>query len=176
MPYASGAGPDFTGREIGKSLTEALGQPVVTDNRPGGGATLGHAIGAKAPPDGYTLILLTTMPHVKAGRVKLLGVGHTQRLRWMPDLPTIAETIPGYYNTGWWGLVAPAGLPKPIVDRLNPIMNKWLMAPDTLQRFQQAGLEVATTTPEEYARQIRSDLDLWRKLIKDAKISVDSLP
>ena len=82
VPYASGAGPDFTGREIGKSLTEALGQPVVTDNRPGGGATLGHAIGAKAPPDGYTLILLTTMPHVKASRVKLLGVGHTQRLRF----------------------------------------------------------------------------------------------
>ena len=129
VPYASGAGPDFTGREIGKSLTEALGQPVVTDNRPGGGATLGHAIGAKAPPDGYTLILLTTMPHVKAGRVKLLGVGHTQCLRWMPDLPTIAETIAGYYNTGWWGLVAPAGLPKPIVDRLNPIMNKWLITP-----------------------------------------------
>ena len=73
--------------------------------------------------------LLTTMPHVKAGRVKLLGVGHTQRLRWMPDLPTIAETIAGYYNTGWWGLVAPAGLPKPIVDRLNPIMNKWLITP-----------------------------------------------
>ena len=59
VPYASGAGPDFTGREIGKGLSEALGQPVVTDNRPGGGATLGHAIGAKAAPDGYTLILGT---------------------------------------------------------------------------------------------------------------------
>ncbi len=51
--------------------------------------------------------LLNTMPHVRAGRLKVLGVGHTQRINWASDLPAINETIPGYYNTGWWGLVAP---------------------------------------------------------------------
>ncbi len=292
VPYASGAGPDFTAREIGRAITEATGQPVVTDNRPGAAATLGHAMASKAAPDGYTLLLgtlgglvsgpallgnkipydpikdfshlglatyvpyclfinaklpannvrefialakatpgklnyaspgvgtpnhiggamlvtlagidllhvpykvgsqsisdlvagtiqlsitglLTTMPHVKTGRLKLLGCGHTQRLKWAPEVPIINETIPGYYNTGWWGLNAPAGLPKAIVDKLNPIMNKWLQQPDTLQRFQVAGLEVATTTPQGYADQIRSDLAMWRKLIKDSNISVDSLP
>ena len=292
VPYASGAGPDFTAREIARSITEATGQPVVTDNRPGAAATLGHAMGAKAAPDGYTLTLgtlgglvsgpallgnkipydplkdftaiglatyvpyclfinaklpannvkefialaktqpgklnysspgvgtpnhiggamlvtlagidllhvpykvgaqsisdliagtiqlsitglLTTMPHVRTGRLKLMGCGHTQRLKWAPEIPAINETIPGYYNTGWWGLVGPAGLPKPIVDKLNVTMNKWLQMSDTVQRFQLAGLEVATSTPQGYYDQIRSDLQMWRKLISDSKITVDSLP
>ena len=100
----------------------------------------------------------------------------TGRLTWVPHIPAINETIPGYYNTGWWGLVAPAGLPKPIVDKLNLTMNKWLQMSDTVQRFQLAGLEVATCTPQDYYDQVRSDLQMWRKLISDLKITVDSLP
>ena len=120
--------------------------------------------------------LLTTMPHVRAGRLKLLGCGHTQRLQWAPEVPVINETIAGYYNTGWWGMVAPAGVSIAIIDKLNLIMNKWLQRPDTIQRFQLAGLEVATSTPQGYHDQIRSDLQMWRKLISDSKITVDSLP
>jgi tripartite-type tricarboxylate transporter receptor subunit TctC len=121
---------------------------------------------------GFTGVL----PHVKAGRLKLLGVGHTERIKIMPELPTIAETVPGYYNTGWWGLVAPPGLPKPIVDKLNAVINKTLNLPEVSQRFFVTGLEIATSTPQGYTDLIRSDLNAWRKLIKEAKISVDSLP
>lgn len=120
--------------------------------------------------------LTATMPHVKAGRLRILGIGHDKRVKVAPDVPVINETIPGYYNTGWWGLVAPAGLPKPIVDKLNPLMNKALQSPEISQRFFVAGLEVANSTPQGYTDLIRSDLQAWRKLIKEAKISVESLP
>ncbi len=292
VPYPPGAGTDFTAREIGKAINEALGQPVVIDNRPGAAATLGHGLMSKAAPDGYTLGLgttgglvsgpalfgskipydplkdfthiglatyvyyavfinaglpannmkefialaksqpgklnysspgvgtpnhiggaqlvtlagvdllhvpykgsslaladlisgtihmtitglLITMPHVKTGRLKLLGIGHTQRIKLAPDVPIISETVPGYYNTGWWGLVAPPGLPKEIVDKLNPIMNKYLNSPEVAQRFFINGLDVATSTPQGYRDIIRDDFQAWRKLIKEAKISVDSLP
>jgi tripartite-type tricarboxylate transporter receptor subunit TctC len=120
--------------------------------------------------------LLQLLPHQRAGRLKILGIGHTQRLRSQPDIPTIAETIPGYYNTGWWGIVAPKGTPKTIVDQLNAIMNKALATPDMLQRFERNGLEVATSTPDGYHDLIKSDLQMWTKLIHDAKITVDVLP
>ena len=116
------------------------------------------------------------LPLQKTGRVKILGVGHPQRLKAYPDIPAIAETIPGYYNTGWWGIAAPAGTSKAIVERLNGIMNKALASPDTVQRFENNGLEVATTTPQGFHDMIRADLAMWKKLIKDAKISVDVLP
>ena len=120
--------------------------------------------------------LLQTLPHHRTGRVKILGVGHPQRLKAYPDIPAIAETVPGYYNTGWWGIVAPAGTPKTIIDRLNAIMNKALATPEVIQRFEKNGLEVATTTPQGFQDMIRSDLQMWSKLIKDAKITVDVLP
>ena len=66
--------------------------------------------------------LLQLLPLHQAGRVRILGVGHTSRLKAFPDIPTVAETVPGYYNTGWWGIVAPANTPKPIIDKLNAIM------------------------------------------------------
>jgi tripartite-type tricarboxylate transporter receptor subunit TctC len=120
--------------------------------------------------------LLQTLPHHRAGRLRILGVGHPQRLKAYPDIPAIAETVPGYYNTGWWGIAAPAGTPKPIVERLNAIMNKALNAPEMQQQFERSGLEVATTTPQEFQDMIKADLRMWSKLIKDAKISVDVLP
>ncbi|MBI2223407.1 MAG: tripartite tricarboxylate transporter substrate binding protein [Betaproteobacteria bacterium] len=120
--------------------------------------------------------LLQLLPHHRTGRLRILGVGHPQRLKAYPDIPAIAETVPGYYNTGWWGIVAPAGTPRAIVDRLNGIMNKALATPEVLQRFEKNGLEVATTTPQGFHDMIVTDLQMWKKLIKDAKISVDVLP
>ena len=65
-----------------------------------------------------------------------------------PSFPAIAETVPGYYNTGWWGLIAPPGLPKTITERLNAIMNKALQSPEVAQRFYAMGNEAATSTPQ----------------------------
>ena len=81
VPYASGGGPDFTGREIARAITEGTGQPVVMDNRPGAGATLGHGIGAKAAPDGYTLTL-GTIGGLVAGRC--VGELGDKARAWLP--------------------------------------------------------------------------------------------
>ena len=120
--------------------------------------------------------LLQVLPHHRSGKLRILGTGHNERLKSLPDIPVIKETVPGYYNTGWWGIVAPAGTPKPIVEKLNAIMNKALATPEMLQKFEKNGLEIATSTPQGYQDLIRSDIAMWRKLIKDAKISVDVLP
>jgi tripartite-type tricarboxylate transporter receptor subunit TctC len=120
--------------------------------------------------------LISLMPHHRAGRIRVLGVGHTNRIKAYPEIPLISETVPGYYNTGWWGIAAPAGTSKATVERLNAIMNKGLAAPETVQRFENAGLEPAQTTPQGFHDLIKSDLQMWRKIIRDAKITVDVLP
>jgi tripartite-type tricarboxylate transporter receptor subunit TctC len=120
--------------------------------------------------------LLQTLPHHRAGRLKILAVGHPQRLKAYPDIPAVAETIPGYYNTGWWGIAAPAGTSNAIVERLNGIMNAALATPEMLQRFEKNGLEVATTTPNGFHEMLRKDLQMWTRIIKEARITVDVLP
>jgi len=292
VPYTPGAGTDFTAREVGQQITKTLGQQVLIDNRPGAGATLGHAIVARAQPDGYTLLLATTggmvsgpallgnkipydpikdfapiglatyvpyslvahpslgintvkemldmaraaprklqiaspgvgtpnhlgaaqlmtragielihvpykggsmafldvvagnvplliagllqpLPFHREGRLRILGVGHSQRLKAYPDIPTIAETIPGYYNTGWWGIVAPRGTSAAIVSTLNTIMVKGLAQADVIQRFEKNGFEVSTTSPDGFRDMMASDLKMWKKIIVEAKISVDVMP
>jgi tripartite-type tricarboxylate transporter receptor subunit TctC len=273
---------------LGESITEALGQQVVIDSRPGAGATVGHGLAAKAPPDGYTLLVATSggmtygpaldmkltydpvkdftpiglalhvpytlvtfgglppnnmrefiayvktqpgklnlgspgngtpnhvggvllmklaglemvhvpyrggsplltdliagqmhvafislptvQPHVASGRLKVLGVGYTRRLTGAPDLPTIAETVPGFNNAGWRGLVAPLGTPQIMVQKLNAAINKGLQKPAVIQQFVNSGLEPATSTPAGLQELIVSELQLWRKVIKEANISVN---
>ncbi len=120
--------------------------------------------------------LLQTLPYHRQGRLRILGVGHTQRLKAYPEIPTVAETVPGYYNTGWWGIVAPAGTSKEVVNRLNAIMNKSLMSPESLERFERSGLEPATTTPQGFHDLLESDLKMWTRIIREARITVDVLP
>lgn len=137
------------------------GGPLVTDML--GGQM--HAMFASLPQ---------VLPHVPAGRLKVLAVGHPTRLRGAPDIPTVRETVPEFNNPAWWGIVAPAHTPADIVARLNAAINRIMESPDVIQRFQVNGLETATSTPQGYADIIRSDLQTWRKLIRDANISVES--
>src|SRR5687767_9757332 len=237
VPYPPGGSTDPTARAYGGWLSEKLGVPVVIDNRPGAGATIGHALGAKAPPDGYTLLLgtsgglvvspafgsklpydavkdlapiglgvyapfllvvhpgvaakttkdlvdlakaqpgkinfaspgtgtpnhlgmelLTAMtgakfthvpykgggpatvdlvagrvhaifgsipqwqPHLPAGKVRAIGIGHPTRVKSMPDVPAIAEYLPGFNNTSWYGLLGPAGTSPAVVAKINAEM------------------------------------------------------
>ena len=289
VPYPPGGSVDFTAREIAQKLNEALKVQVVIDNRGGAAATLGHDLGAKASPDGYTLLLGTSaglvvapalgikvpydplkdyapvglavyapfaltlngavpanstqefialakaqpgklnfaspgtgtpnhlggellktmaginivhvpykgggpaltdlisgqtqmmfsgvpqiLPHVKTGRLKTVAIGHPTRIKALPDVPPVADTLPGFNNTSWYGLLAPAGTPKPIVLKLNAELNKAFGSPELAQRIMIQGVEAATTTPEGFQAMIGSELARWRKVIKDAGISVES--
>ena len=114
------------------------------------------------------------LPHVRTGRLRVLGVGHATRLRVAPDIPTIAESVPGFSNPAWWGIVAPAGTPGPIVAKLNGALNRILETPEVIERFEANGVVPGTSTPEGYRDIIRTDLQRWRKLIEEAHISVES--
>src|SRR5688572_10582516 len=288
VPYPPGGSVDFTARELAQKLTEAWKVQIVIDNRGGAAATLGHDLGAKAIPDGYTLLLGTSaglvvgpalgtripydslkdfapiglavyapfaltlnaavpanstrefidyaranpgrinfaspgtgtpnhlggellkalagidivhvpykgggpaltdliagqtqmmfsgvpqiLQHIKAGRLKAVAIGHPTRIRSLPDAPPVADTLPGFNNTSWYGLLAPAGTPRAIVNQINAELDKALAVPEFGQRLMLQGVEVTTSTPQGMHEMIRSELERWRKVIKDAGISAE---
>jgi len=288
VPYPPGGSTDPTARAFGTWLSEKFGVPVVIDNRPGAGSTIGHALGAKATPDGYTLLLGTSgglvvspafgtklpydsvkdfapvglgvyvpfllvvhpsvpaknvtelidlakaqpgkinfgspgtgtpnhlgmellkamtgaefthvpykgggaatvdlvagriqaifgsipqwQPHLAAGRVRAIGIGHPTRVRSMPDVPAVAETLPGFNNTTWYGLLAPAGTPAPIVNKINAEMKSAVANADFRRHLESIGMEPASSTPKELGDMIRTELARWTKVIRDAGIQAN---
>lgn len=285
VPYPPGGSTDPTARAYGNWLAEKFGVPVVIDNRPGAGSTIGHALGAKATPDGYNLLLgtsgglvvtaafgtrlaydpikdftpiavgvyapfllvvhpslpaknlqeliahakanpgkinfgspgtgtpnhlgmelltsLTTakfthvpykgggaatvdlvagriqaifgsipqwQPHIAAGRVHALAIGHPTRAPTMPDTPAIAEFYPGFNNTTWYGLLGPAGTPAPVVKRVNAEMKLAIENPAFAKHLETIGLQPAWTTPQAMGDLIRNDLARWTKVVREAGI------
>lgn len=286
-PFAAGGGSDLLARLIGPPLTEALGQPIVVDNRPGGGGTLGAGLAARADPDGYTLIvvsgsyganaalhvlqydsvtgitpiiligttplvltlhpslpiksvseliayskanpgklnvasagvggldhlagelfkqqtgatytmipykgsgpamtallsgevggsmttLVTSIPHVKVGRLRAIGVTTPKRSRALPDVPTIGETVPRFEVVHWYGLWGPKGLPADIVTRWNREVAKVLHTDAIAKWLQEQGLEPAGGPPEEFVNRLRIDVDKWKKVVKEAHIVISN--
>ena len=289
VPYPPGGSTDPTGRAFAAWLTEAFGQQVVVDNRPGAGATIGHGIAAKATPDGYTILLGTsgglatspalgaklpydpvrdfapiglavytpfmlvvypglpaanlkefialskaqprlinfaspgvgtpnhlgaellksmagfqfvhvpykgggpaivdmiagraqalfggvsyTGPHVKAGRLRAIAIGHPVRVASWPDLPAVAETLPGFTNTTWFGLLGPAGTPRVVVNRINTEMRKAVANAEFVKQLDALGLLPASSSPEEFRAMIKTELARWTKVIKQAGITVET--
>jgi tripartite-type tricarboxylate transporter receptor subunit TctC len=285
-PFAAGGGSDLLSRLIGPPLTEVLGQPIVVDNRPGGGGTLGAGLAARADPDGYTLIvvsgsyganaalhdlpydtvtgitpvillgttplvltihpsllvksvseliahskanpsklniasagvgglddlagelfrlqtgatytmvpykgsgpamtallsgevggslttLVTSIPHVKSGRLRAIAVTTSKRSRALPDVPTVGETVPGFEVVHWYGLWGPKGLPRDIVMLWNREVAKVLRTDKVEKWLEEQGLERAGGPPEEFVNRLRIDVDKWKKVVKEAHIVVN---
>ena len=288
-PYVAGGAGDIFSRTIAQKLTDALGQSVIVDNRPGANGGIGTALVAKATPDGHTLLMgnsgplavnpvlykkvpydpirdfapvtqgtsymyvlvvpaampvaslndftallkakpgqmtygstgvgggnhlsgelfnlmtgtqsvhvpytgsaaalaallggqitymfdtvITAVPHLRAGRLRGIGVTALRRSTALPEVPTLDELgLKGFELTQWQAVVAPAGTPKPIVDRLYSEVAKALKMPDVIERLAtQGGNELVGNTPEEFAQVIRNDLAKYAKLVKAAKIQV----
>ncbi len=112
----------------------------------------------------------TVVPQVKAGRIRALGVGAKQRIAALPDVPSISETLPGYEARGWNGILAPAGTPKPVIDRLNREIVKVVRSPEFGQVLAAEGATAVGNTPAEFDAVIRADMRKWAKIIKDAGI------
>ena len=109
----------------------------------------------------------TVVPQVKAGRVRALGVGAKQRIAVLPDVPAIGETVPGYEARGWNGILAPAGTPKPIVDRLHREIVKVVKSAEFAQVVTGEGATAVGNTPAEFDAIIRADIAKWAKIVKD---------
>lgn len=281
VPFAPAGGSDTVARTVAQKLGEALGQPVVVENKPGAGGNIGTDQVAKAAPDGYTFLmgvvgpvavnpslfgnlpydplrdfapitqavsvtnmlvvhpsvpantvreliewgkrnpgklssgtggtgtaghmaselfksmakldmavvpykgaapavndvlggqvnmsfeaLLSTLPHVKAGKLKAIAVTTSMRSSQLPNVPTIAEAgLSGYEANNWYGFLAPAGTPRPIIDRLNREIGKILSMPDVKEKLAGLGAEVIGNSPQQFATAIKTDVEKWKRVV-----------
>lgn len=108
----------------------------------------------------------SSITYIKQGRVRALAVTGTKRQRFFPDLPTVAETLPGYEATSWYALLTRAGTPRAIIERLNREATRTLTDPDMRWKLVGAGVEVEILTPEALGAKIRSDYERWGKVVK----------
>ena len=286
VPFSAGAGTDMLSRLIARKLQESWGQNMIVENRPGGGTIIGVAAAAKAPPDGYTLVMVTpsfiinatglkklpydsikdfapvtlfatsplllvahpslpvksvkelialaktrpaqityasagngspthlgmevfrsvgavmthvpykgaapgltdllgghvqvmmttlafVKPHVEAGKLRALGVSTAKRAAAMPQVPAIAETLPGYEVLNWWGVLAPTGTPSAIVTRLNAAMVSMLRDADVQETFAREGIDRAGTTPAELGAFIRTEIAKWTRVARETGVQLD---
>jgi tripartite-type tricarboxylate transporter receptor subunit TctC len=288
VPQAAGGANDTVARAFGARLSQAIGQPVVIENRAGAGGNVGTAQAARAPKDGHTLMLTAqsaqtinpwlyrntgfdpvkdfepvmsvatapyllvanpsfpvstlkeliayakqrpgridyasagngtlnhllgvmlnrqaglhlvhipyrgaaaaatdvvggqvpiafgsfpgVFPFVKAGQLKVIGVATEKRTKLAPDLPTLNESLPGFHANSWYGLFAPAGTPKAIVDRIAAEGAKVLADPALAERMAGQGAEPAPSTPDQLAALLREDLKLWQGIVKASGATID---
>jgi tripartite-type tricarboxylate transporter receptor subunit TctC len=288
VPYSPGGGTDLLARIVGKKLAENWGQQVVVDNRVGAGGIIGTELVAKAPPDGYTLLVTASthsinpglfkklpydpikdfaaigpmatgpnilvvhpslparstrdlialakkrpgeltfasagigstthlagelfkslarievvhvpykgsgqaqidlvggqvsymidsvpsaLPRVKAGKTVALATTGKQRFAALPDLPTVAESgLPGYESISWWGLLAPAGTPQPIIIKLNNEVARIIKLPDVKELIATQGVETWGTTPQQFLDFIKEETGLYARIIREAGIKVE---
>lgn len=287
VPFPPGGAGDIIGRIVAEKLGEALGQPVLIDNRGGGGQVIATELAANAAPDGYTIFLasathtinpalhkklpydtikafasitmvvesplvfvanpslgvsnikelvalaksrpgwinyassgpgtgghlsvellkrmtgidlvhvpykgaapalvdvisgqvqmmctspLPAMPYVKAGKLRALAMTGKTRSVSAPDVPTVAETVPGYESTLWYSLLVPAGTPQPVIKRLHGETAKLLATPEMQKQMLALGGEPVSSTPQELDKKIRAEIANWIKLVRDANIAAE---
>ncbi|HSU78113.1 MAG TPA: tripartite tricarboxylate transporter substrate binding protein [Burkholderiales bacterium] len=290
VPYPAGGATDFFARLVFPKVGDALGQPVVVENRPGAGTAIGASEVARSAADGYTLLLgdagtyafnptlykklsydpakdfapisltgrfalilavnpsvlnvssvdafvqaakqapgkldygapgpgspihlamelfkqragismtpipykggadalsdliggrigalfpdiATGLPQIRAGKIKALAVASEKRVVALPGLPTLGESgYPGFEAWAWQGFVAPAGTPHDVVMKLNGAFAKVMADPAIKQRLSESGFEPQTSTPEEFATYMKSEIAKWAKVIRDSNISLD---
>ncbi len=286
--FAAGGGADIVARSLTPRLTEALGQQIVADNRPGANGIIAAELAAKAPPDGYTLLVapgnyafapamyaklsfdmasafapvgklaqtpllvvvhpslpvksiaqlvalaksrpgrlsyasggiggsahlatelfrsltqvdmvhipykgtgaaitdliggqvplcFCTLPsvfaHAKSGRLRAIAVTTVLRTAAAPDIPTVAESgVPNYEMSQWYGLLAPAGTPAPVIERLNAEIGKALKQPDVISRLQGEGADAAGGSPQEFGAFFTAEIAKWTQIVRKAGIRVE---
>jgi tripartite-type tricarboxylate transporter receptor subunit TctC len=212
LPFAGGT--ELIGRMIAGKLSPVLGQQIVADPRFGAAGNIGWEAAAKAPADGYTLVmgavpvltnphlnpkvaydplksfapiaLLATIPNIivvhpsvpvksmNAGRMRGLAVLDTRRNASAPHVPTSAEAgIPELLAVNWYALLAPAGVPRALIERLNAEAVKAMSTGDTRASLAAMGGEPASSTPAETAEFLRAEHARWGKVIREANIKAE---
>jgi len=106
-------------------------------------------------------------PHIRSGKIRLLGVTHSTKVTQFPDAATVGDAVPGYTSNGWFGYIAPAGTPAAVVQRLNTAINTAMKQPEVVEKLGSAGLIVVAESPAYFDNAIRSDYAKYGKLVKD---------
>jgi tripartite-type tricarboxylate transporter receptor subunit TctC len=168
LQYASGGVGSFM--HLGGELFKmAAGVDLLHVPFKGGGPAMIDVIG------GHTKLLFATVPtatpQVRSGKVRALAVGASRRAAVLPDVPTFAEAgLPGYEVANWVGLVAPAGTPQPIVDKLHKEISAILDSPDIQKQLASAGAEIERMSPAEFGAFMVKELEKWGRVVKEGGI------
>jgi tripartite-type tricarboxylate transporter receptor subunit TctC len=107
---------------------------------------------------------------IKANKLKAIAVSTEKRSSILPDVPAVAETYPGFDFNFWYGLMAPAGTPAAVVDKLHAALVEVLAMPDVNQRMVDAGLDVAPSTPAEFGKKVKDDMAAWNRAVANANL------
>ena len=194
VPFAAGGPTDVLARVVAESLTKVLGQPVIVENTPGAGGTVGGTRAARATGDGYTMLIgnggtlavndvmaghidymvestTTAVRYVKSGMVKGVVVLRPKRIAALPDVPSAGESgFPDLLYDIWNMILVPKGTPPEIVKKLNQSLLLALQAPELRTRFEAAGIEDPSPeqkTPEGARALLTSEVARWRPVIID---------
>jgi len=197
--YVLVAHPSFPARNTAELVALAKQQPGKINIGSAGNGTLNHLIGemlgkatgidlvhipykgsSAAATDlvaGQVQVSVQSLPSsiafIRSGKMKVLGVVNPKRLPVLPDAPTIGETVKGFGATPWYGLFAPAGTPKAIIQQLNAEIAKALESKDVQERLAGVGCEPFRSTPEQFAQLVRDDLPRWAKIVKESGATID---
>jgi tripartite-type tricarboxylate transporter receptor subunit TctC len=171
LAYGS-SGTGGTPHLAGEMLKQRTGANLVHVPYKGGGQAIVDVVGGQIPLT-YTAIA-TAQQYVKSGRLKGVATSSEKRSTSLPDVPTFIESgVPGFVVASWTGILAPAGTPKPIVDRLQREIAAVLADPEVKARYEVLGIEPVGNTPEQFAAQIRADLAKYESVVKQANIRVE---
>ncbi|MGZ9080297.1 MAG: tripartite tricarboxylate transporter substrate binding protein [Burkholderiales bacterium] len=199
VPLMMASGPSFAAKTVKEVIAIAKAKPKQVHYGSGGSGSSSHlATELFASMAGIELVhvpykgtgpMITDMlggqialtiasavpltPQVKSGKLRALGVTGPKRSPAFPDVPAIAETVPGYEVVNWFGIVAPAGTPKAIVSRVNSELNKALKSPELVKTLGAQTAEAVGGTPDAFARVIKADYAKWAKVVKASGARVD---
>src|SRR2546423_1592389 len=181
IAQAPGSATDVISRVVANPLSASLGQPIVIDARPGAGGMLGTEVAARSAPDGYTLFMGNNSTHgsnpavyAKLPYDAVKDFAPISFVASVPYVPTMREAgLPDFEITSWFGLLAPAGTPAPIIGRLNAETVKVLGRADVKATLTAQGLEVAPGSPEQLAAHIKSEIARFTKIAKAAGIKAE---
>lgn len=191
--------PSFPARTTKEFLAVARARPNDITNGSSGSGSLGHLVGAlmditagtrlvHVPYKGTALAVtellggqivlsfasaITVMPHIRSGRLRAIAVTGPKRSPALPDIPAIAETVPGFSAELWYAMFAPANTPADIINRLNREIGEVLTQPDIREKLSVQGVETQTSTPQDMARLIASDIRKWEKVVKVTGTRID---
>jgi tripartite-type tricarboxylate transporter receptor subunit TctC len=193
VPVGPAGATDITARLVGQWLSKRLGQQFIIENRPGAGSNIGTEAVVRAPADGYMLLMVgpsnaillsgqvqlyfgttaSSLEYVRAGKLRALAVTIERRLDELPDIPAVAEFVPGYEASNWWGIAAPKAAPAEIVAKLNQEINAAFADSKIKARLTELGGTPLAGPPAEFGKLIADETEKWGKVIRAAGIKVE---
>jgi tripartite-type tricarboxylate transporter receptor subunit TctC len=166
------AGPASSSRLAYEMFKDAAGIETVPVHYKGAGPAIQDLL------SGQVQVMLvqgggSIQQHVRAGKLVALAISSLEPSKFYPELPLIAETYPGFETESWVAMFAPAGTPKPVIERLHAALQKQLSEPATKERFEGQGCDLVAGTPEALAQRVRADQAKWGKIVREKNISIE---